>query len=422
MPSEQGQSSLLSRISNQARQADKVIRDLPVQTGNPQLPSGIENGVAELRDIRFGEYKDGNNKGKLFFMASGIVLSPEEVEGVSVLGLRTQVGPEPLCETPQSTGRRKSFDDHYKFVRDHVSMLSSLDPRTVTFDKMETLCKALVQRGREGKGIKFLFRTWKGQKQTSGPYKDREPRVVQEWLSYIPESEWNGRFGTGTSQPPPGEMEDSTSNSTNSTSNQSSVKSTVEVDDTNYGSGEEADQSDDVSTPTDEPQIPRKEYDVPSLSINDDLTSLVSRADKGDEEARRTLKSLALGIGSTEEDVDEADSWEEVAQMVRDAAQPQPDTTADVEVKETPTLTAPAPTPTPNRPVSTAPLQFKIGDVVKYKVIDKKTGKPRTTQKGRERPPVDCEVTCLHGEKQLLDLKNLDDNTTYNNVPMSQVY
>lgn len=198
-------SSVFAKLGERGRAAHSAAAQNPVTVGNAGLPAGIENGIAQLVDIHFGEYKDGPNKGKPFFMASAIVVQPTEIDGVPIAGLRTQIGPEPLCDTPQATGKRKTFQDHYDWMINQIGLVLGVQPgQTVEigFDDVESTCANLV-----AEAPYIRFRTWKGQKQTTGPFANREPRVQHEWNGRIEYSPTNDP-GAGvtdaapTDQPP----------------------------------------------------------------------------------------------------------------------------------------------------------------------------------------------------------------------------
>lgn len=59
--------------------------------GGSDLPAGINGGVAQLVEAKIDEYKEGDNKGKLYLMLAGVVKKPTEFQGVKIEGLRTQV-------------------------------------------------------------------------------------------------------------------------------------------------------------------------------------------------------------------------------------------------------------------------------------------------------------------------------------------
>ena len=46
--------------------------------GYMDLPPGIKNGIAQLIDGRFGEYKTGDNAGESFVYLAGSVVEPHE--------------------------------------------------------------------------------------------------------------------------------------------------------------------------------------------------------------------------------------------------------------------------------------------------------------------------------------------------------
>jgi len=110
MPAKVSKSPLMAKLGNKlAESFDKHKDDETRYGGGSDLPKGIEGGIAQLVDCKFDTYKTGDNKGEFFFYAAGIVKAPKEVGGVPIVGLRTQIGPEPLCDTPdrsRKTNRR----------------------------------------------------------------------------------------------------------------------------------------------------------------------------------------------------------------------------------------------------------------------------------------------------------------------------
>lgn len=192
------QSSLVKKLGARIAEAFEQHKDAPVQTGNQRLPEGIENGIALLRTMEFAEHKDGENRGKTYFRAAGVVEIPEEVEvngvKIRVAGLQTSLI-IPMYDTPNRS-TDKTFADHWRrylnlFKQFGVGMPPGQQPgesKEACSARIEQyfltagnmLCNAVnPQTG--VKGTPFLFRTWKGKKQTTGPYANREPNVQEEW-------------------------------------------------------------------------------------------------------------------------------------------------------------------------------------------------------------------------------------------------
>lgn len=164
----------------------------PVEVGNAKLPDGIENGIAQLDDIRIGEYKEGGNKGQPFFMARAVVKEPQVFNGQNLLGRSTQVGPIPLCDTKDDKGNiKKPFADHYADFLNHLKLLG-VDTAAQQFgnpEQVDAFINAALAALKSGKPH-FSFRTWKGKKKVKGHPKYNEawdgpnapePRVNEEW-------------------------------------------------------------------------------------------------------------------------------------------------------------------------------------------------------------------------------------------------
>jgi len=138
--------------------------------GGGSLPTGIENGIAQLVECKFDLFKSGDNTGEYYFMAAGVVLAPSTQDGIPILGLRTQLGPEPLCDTPKSRGR-KTVDEHISWVLNELRKLG-VDTSSLTIEDLEATVEAL-----KAEAPTFRFRTWKGK-----PTKDfPDPRVNEQW-------------------------------------------------------------------------------------------------------------------------------------------------------------------------------------------------------------------------------------------------
>jgi hypothetical protein len=165
--------------------------------GGGELPPGIENGIARLVDAKIGVYKQGNNEGEPFFMAAGVVLEPQfhpmldpvtkKIRNIPIEGLRTSIGPIPLCDTTTQAGKETPLADHYSELLNHLRLLGietkDIDPTDVVAEDDNgnfisgTILEALVDAAPT-----FRFRTWQGKKTEQYP----DPRVNHQWRGICP--------------------------------------------------------------------------------------------------------------------------------------------------------------------------------------------------------------------------------------------
>lgn len=262
-------SSLFSKLGKQLVEMHNELKDAEVTYSNfGDLPGGIENGRAQLVDAHFGEFKDGANKGKLFFMAQGIVVAPKTVfdpalgEEVEIAGKYTKIGPEALCDTPQAQGKRKTVKDHMAWLYNELGKLgvnrAAMDPT-----KLETVLAALVKAGPH-----FKFRTWKPE---AKPGDQRAPRVNHFWDGLV--------ASNGEAEP---ELDDATP---------------------------QADGDDDQ--PPDDTTTAQDQFDE-----TNDLSGLAEKAEAGDVKARKELTDAAVAAGHSPDDVANANTWADVVEMI----------------------------------------------------------------------------------------------------------
>lgn len=171
-------SSIFGKYAERAKKIHEEVKGKEVkQSNNMDLPYGIPNGVAKLVDCRISEYKTGDLMGEPLFIARGVVVSPDEHNGVYIKGLSTLIT-EPLCDTPQR--KRATFEDHYDFV---VNELKKLDItggdrfEDITAEDLPELMSLLVEEGPH-----FQFRT--SEKNPQKP--DQKP--YHNWIRLV---EWH---------------------------------------------------------------------------------------------------------------------------------------------------------------------------------------------------------------------------------------
>lgn len=272
-------SGLAAQLGSAGRKAHEAHKDdTTTFDEGGSLPAGIENGIAKLVDVRFDTYKKGDNKGKFFFLAAGVVVVPLEHDGIPIEGLRTQIM-EPMCDTPTRT--RETVADHIGWVYNELAKLG-VDREDLDPDTLEETAKALVKTSEE-EGLFFRFRTWKGEKQTTGPYAGKEPRTNEVWGGACDYDESGGSEDGMSEDPVDNEViedEDPEDSSTEDSSTEAEAESEETID----------------------------------------YLALAETADGDDEAAQTELGEAAEALGIDPNDID---SWLGVAEAIIEASDPE---------------------------------------------------------------------------------------------------
>lgn len=177
-----------------ARLADafEAVKDVPVNTGmGVGFPAGV-NGVAQLTIMEFIEGKKAEDKGKWYFRAAGVCVSPAFHEGIKCAGKHTSVL-IPMHDTPNRTTKSFAVPDkdgrcHFAKVRDLFAKFGVESPPSQQPGESKeamgqriagwmTAAMAILLKQRPH----FEFRTWKGEKATEGKYAGKEPLVNEQW-------------------------------------------------------------------------------------------------------------------------------------------------------------------------------------------------------------------------------------------------
>jgi hypothetical protein len=161
-------SDFLKKNGKRLGQFHESIKAEEVQDGYAQLPAGIVNGIAQLTDAKIGQYQSGVFKDEFYFQAKGRVVEPAEHNGAPVRGALTMIM-EPLCDTPSK--KRKTLEEHYKFVVDTIKSLS-VDIKDTSIHDLDTIIEAV----KEARPY-FRFSTWIGKPTAQQP----NPQVQSQW-------------------------------------------------------------------------------------------------------------------------------------------------------------------------------------------------------------------------------------------------
>lgn len=379
--------------------------DETVLQGGGDLPAGIEGGIARLVLCKFDRYKSGDLEGEPYFMAQGVVVRPIELDGVVVEGLRTGIGPEPICETPSRS--RKTVDDHVGYVLNHLRLLGVDTSELTTDTDMQEAAEAL-----EEEQPHFRFRTWKGDPTPEYP----NPRVRHDWRGVVTfDEEADDGIEDETEEEAPkkaaakkGTKKKGAAKKKKGTKKKESLAELAEAadnGDTAAGAklaslAEEAGIEDYEDYETWEevadllaegPPEPEEEADEEEASDEMTLDELGAAANEGDETAIEALVTMAEAEG---EDPDDYEQWSDLAMALSGAEDEENEEEEDGDEAE--------------EDEEEEGFEPEKGDVYFYKPPKK-------------RKKVECEVTAVFPGKETCNLKSLDDSMSYQKVPWSKL-
>jgi len=400
---------LASKLGEKGRQAVLANREKEVAVGQT-LPGGV-SGVAELRSCTFGEFKEGKNKGALYFMARGIVQEPEAYKGMA-----TQIGPHALIDTP-SGGKMKTQEDHLNWAMDQMAALGA-DKESMSLDNLEEIAAALEQ----AKPM-FRFRTWQGAKQDIAKDKDGKYYLFNLGENDTPDSRVAGKGPYSSEQlaraanPYAGRepMVNHLWNGTRGLENYHSPEPSSAVQDNTpeepVAPAKPAAKPSPKPAPKPEPEPEEEESQAEETTsgaafMEVSLDDLLELANAQDDDASSTLKDRAIAAGMTEEEVEGAESWGDVVAEIqkREGGEPEEETTEEEAEPE-------------------AEVEPIKGALYFYKVLDPKTKKPLTDPKTKkERKAVQVEIQAVDKKAKTASLLNDDDRKTlYKGVPWDQL-
>ncbi len=304
MPAQTGQSKLMQKLGVTGIKAFEDHKNDETDLSSfGALPGGIERGVAQLVECKFGFVQAGkDNAGQPFFYAAGVVKAPSKHEGIPIVGMRTQIT-EPLYDTP--TRGRKTVSDHLGWVLNEMRKLGG-DTSNIGPDDLEGMAEALKRAAPH-----FTFRTWQGKKRKPGEAGYNEqydgpnsppPRVNENWSGGC---EFNEETVT-------------TITSANGVVDNSAAGRAV----AGVGPADTADQFDEPDAVTEEVIEPEG-----STTIADaDIDALAETADgdgEDSQDAQSFLESKAKELGIPEDDITGAANWTAVVELIKIAQAPE---------------------------------------------------------------------------------------------------
>lgn len=327
-------------------------------TGN--LPGGIKGGLAKLVKARFGEYKSGNNEGEVYLLLAGVVIQPKtfvDDQGNEIItaGEYTQLV-LPLCATEGS--KPKTIEENTDRALNELRKLG-LETADLDIDEWEDAVAAL-----QASQVYFKFSTSQAEPTENFP----NPRVFENWGGAVDNLDEYS------------ETEDEVEEVEEPTPKRSKPK-----------------QEDKPAAP----KLAKKTVveDEEEEEDQEDVLALAKLADKkSDEDAQTRLAEIAESLDI---DVEELDSWADVAKAILDAQNPSDNDEEEDEDEGS---------------------EEDVND----EDDDEEDITPEKEEVYYFKPPksksyIECEVTAVFEKKKTVNLKSIEDGTLYKGIAWDQL-
>lgn len=362
MPVQKSQSPLMAKLGAKLVEAHEKHKTEEVKLGQIELPGGIKDGIAELREFRISQIPKGKkNEGEFAFYADGIVIHPKVFNGVSIEGQRTSQ------YVTLVANEFKSLEDNFAKMQNFYKMFGA-ETKDVDLNETPTFYEdAAVAIKEMTPRPLFRFKTSELPKQTAGPNKDKPPMIYQEWQGV-----YDGPIEVGA----PGDfVEDATAPAPAPKNGKPESTPTAAATKTPA-----------KTPPTKGKPAPAKAPEPPPPPVDEgpvDLDALLAEIEGGNEDAIFKLNEIALAAG-IEKDVIESDdtTWAQVVEMVKELE------AGDTVVTD-----------------GAEEVWAKVGDIYGFKPLNKATKKPVAKA-------IECEITSVDAAKETVDLLNATDRKT----------
>lgn len=304
--------SVLRGIGKQIAAIVSKNKDRAPDFGPARVPGGITNGVAQLQEMYFDAYKSGDNAGKPYLRAMGVVVEPEFImvngRKMKVRGLQTSIMEE-CFETKGFDNETISLEDHIQTVMNYMQTLTNpdifKDCEQITDSVLEDMATAILDiEQKDGtKGPYFRFNTRDAGGKKYGP---KDPKTGEQKVSKVRVDEyWNGNLGLEDYEPPAkSDVVEKTG-----TPPEPSRNGTA----SDVGPADNADLVDDQTT-ADPDGLP------------EDVFELIELCEQDNEEAKVKVEEMATEAGMTVEEW-ESGGWPEVREFftkLQAPAEPEP--------------------------------------------------------------------------------------------------
>jgi hypothetical protein len=332
----------------------EVANEVPPVTARGVLPMGVDNGLARLVEIKFGEFQKGDNQGKPYALPMGVCKFPKSVGDVITEGLYTSLNPIPLCDTgkpgteqfvPMKENLKeltfvakrlmgwKQGDDVTPYVGNNLwSTIAHLNATRPTFrfktwgyqkEEPKQLPNGkwtVFVGGQQSKRKPKVYPTLDALKaDPANKYIDREPRINHEWGEAVDVPDEVHTPGAGTEYTEAEGHDDMGADLEVPEEAPAPVKTVTKVV-TNPAPrlAPATVTKPGFKKPAPKPEPEPEPEPVVEYSDDEDLASLGERADNGDSVAEGKLIEFATAAG-IEQDAEgnfPGNSWAELATMI----------------------------------------------------------------------------------------------------------
>lgn len=366
MPAQTGASAFLAKIGTRFDKAVKDHANDETDFGWQELPP--MKGVARLTECGFYQYDkdtkakklDGSSAaGEWYFRIKGTVVHPRTAADPATNSVRVVEGASlpmkiiPVMDTRNSAGEVTTAEEHLTSARDNV--LNELRKLGATVDSKRGAAQLVPLAAAVLKSAPyFKFSITEGKEDPNRV----NPATGKPW----PARNWTRYEGVVPDYVPGGEdvIDDDT----------------VAAPSANGAAGKPNRQA--AAAP---PDAAQDDVGDATYTDQDDVDSLLLRANSDDGDAQQRLKELAMAAGHPEETCEDTTTWEELAALANEP--PADGAGEDGFAKEW------------------SPQKDQVYPV-KVKVWDAKTKKYVVAKK-----PVDCEVTVVDNVAGVVTLRNL---------------
>lgn len=385
-------SKLGAKYGNKANQAVVAHAEDETTYGFIALPPGIINGVAQLQQCYFAEYKEGDNKGEYYFRASGVVIEPTvpvptKTGPMIVTNLSTSIM-VPFCETNYN-GKKVPMEDNIQRILLEMRRLGGPEfTAGATVDDLEDLAAQL-----EEMAPFFKFSTQARIAQKDVPDKGIKKGDVLDGCF----ENWHGTQGLDDYSPPAPPKATVKAGGAAAAEVKPSGNGQKAESGKNGGQQPNPTHSTRAQKPTGKKPAAKEPEPEPEPEAPEevDLDALAADAADTDSdtctESGENLINLAIEAGVEEDWVRDSDTtWDMIVDAIRNQGDGDQGGDENDQAAQIP----------------------KVGEELGYCPINPRTKKPVDK-------PVKCEVIAVNEDEETVDLRS--GKATYKNIPWSEI-
>jgi len=371
-------------MGDRARKAHDQSKGKTTDYGQVGLPSGLR-GIAQLREIEINQISEGKqNAGELYFRATATILTPEKFKGEKIKDRTTSKVIWLFNQTDQKGKITKTFESEFDKMLNELRKLGvETDAMEGSDEELEVIFEELLTARPHIKYHTF-----------GGPNPEfPNARVQESWdgITEFDEEDEEHTEVAGTNGVPPSKRREKAEEETN-------------FEEVDPPKPKPAPKKKSPSKPDPEPEP--EEVPVVALPLPATVTELAEAVQNGAGEREKELVDLALQQGISLDDVQEADTWTDVGEMIlatlpSGSEEPEEEEEDDEEFDEDYEEEEEEPEQVSENP--------EVGSIWVFSPPSKKS--PKVRLKARQ-----CEVTTVNQKKRTVTLKDVEKGTLYKAV------